>query len=266
MPFANVNGIRLHYRVDGTERNDAPWLVLGNALGADVTMWSPQIAAFSSLFRVLRFDTRGLGCSDAPAGPYTVEQWTADVLGLFDALSIERAHFCGISMSGLIGIALAARHGERVERLVLAHTAARIGTAELWRTRARQAREQGVRSLADATLQRWLSSEFTAREPLVHAAIRDAFVHADSEGYASNCEAIGTADLRAELRAIRAPTLVMTSRTDPSVSPSDSRALADGVAQSRFVELDDAQHLSNIEQAGRFTQTVLDFLTAATPN
>ncbi len=265
MSFVNINGIRLHYRVDGTQRSDAPWLVLANALGADVTMWSPQIAALSSRFRVLRFDTRGLGCSDAPPGPYTVEQWTGDVLGLLDALSIERAHFCGLSMSGLTGIALAARHGDRIDRLVLAHTAARLGTPDLWQARARQVREQGAHTLADATLQRWFSSAFAAREPLVHAAVRDAFVHVDNEGYASNCEAIGAADLRAELGAIRAPTLVMTGRGDPSVAPSDSRALAEGIASARFVELD-AQHLSNIERADEFTQTVLGFLTASTPN
>lgn len=261
MSFATVNGIRLHYRIDDTGRADAPWLVLANALGADLTMWTPQLAAFSSRFRLLRFDTRGLGCSDAPSGPYTVEQWAADLLGLLDALSIERAHFCGISMSGLTGIALAARHAERIDRLVLAHTAARIGAAEVWQARAHQVREQGTRALADATLQRWFSPGFAAREPLMCAAIRDAFVHADSEGYASNCEAIGAADLRAELGAIRAPTLVMAGRADASVPPGDSRALAAGVAGARFVELD-AQHLSNIERAEEFTQAVLDFLTA----
>lgn len=164
-------------------------------------------------------------------------------------------------MSGLIGIALAARYGERIDRLVLAHTAARIGTPEVWRSRARQAREQGTCSLADATLARWFSSAFTAREPLVHAAIRDAFVHMDGDGYASNCEAIGSTDLRVEAQAIRAPTLVITGRTDSSVAPDDSRALAQSIAGARFVELD-AQHLSNVEKAEDFTRTVLDFLSA----
>ncbi|WP_116137851.1 3-oxoadipate enol-lactonase [Trinickia diaoshuihuensis] len=260
MPFAVINGIRLHYRIDGIEHRDAPWLVLANALGADLTMWAPQIAAFSSRFRVLRFDTRGLGCSDVPPGPYTVGQWCADVLGLLDAFSIERAHFCGISMGGLIGVALAARHGARIDRVVLAHTAARLGTEQVWRSRAQQAREQGTRSLADATLQRWFSSAFAAREPLVHAAIRDAFAHMDSEGYASNCEAIGATDLRAETSAIHAPALVITGRADPSVPPGDSRALAQAIEGVRFVELD-AQHLSNIERADEFTRTVLDFLS-----
>lgn len=260
MSFANINGIRLRYRIDGAEHGEAPWLVLANALGADLTMWAPQIAAFSSRFRVLRFDTRGLGGSEAPPGPYTIEQWTQDMVRLLDTLAIDRAHFCGLSMGGLIGVAMGARHGDRIERLVLAHTAAKIGTRDVWQTRAHQSREQGARSLADATLARWFSSAFAAREPIAVAAIRDAFAHMDSEGYASNCEAIGAADLRAELGRIHAPTLVITGRGDPSVAPELSLALADGIAGARFVELD-AQHLSNIEQADEFTQAVLGFLT-----
>ncbi|MGN6316447.1 3-oxoadipate enol-lactonase [Trinickia sp.] len=261
MPFATINGIALHYRVDAAGRGDAPWLVLANALGADLTMWAPQIADFSSRFRVLRFDTRGLGCSDAPPGPYTIEQLTDDAIGLFDAMSIERAHFCGLSMGGLLGIALAARRPERVDHLVLAHTAARIGTPDVWAQRARQAREQGAGSLADATLQRWFSPAFAARQPIVVAAIRDAFVHMDSEGYAANCEAIGAADLNVQAAGIRAPTLVMTGNADPSVAPELSHALAQAIAGARFVQLE-AQHLSNIERADEFTRTVLEFLGA----
>lgn len=262
MSFATINGSRLHYRVDEPDNADAPWLVLANALGADLTMWAPQVAAFSSRFRLLRFDTRGLGCSDAPPGPYSIEQLTDDVLGLLDTLSIERAHFCGLSMGGLLGVALGARHGDRIDRLVLAHTAARIGTVDVWQQRAQQAREQGARSLADATLERWFSRGFAAREPIVVAAIRDAFAHMDSEGYAGNCEAIGLADLRGEAGRIHAPTLVVTGSGDPSVAPELSRALADSIAGARFVQLE-AQHLSNIERADEFTRTVLDFLTAS---
>ncbi|HTH75602.1 MAG TPA: 3-oxoadipate enol-lactonase [Trinickia sp.] len=261
MPFATINGIALHYRVDAAEHSDAPWLVLANALGADLTMWAPQIADFSSRFRVLRFDSRGLGCSDAPPGPYTIDQLTDDLVGLLDAMSIERAHFCGLSMGGLLGIALAARRPERVGRLVLAHTAARIGAPDVWAQRARQAREQGAGSLADATLQRWFSPAFAARQPIVVAAIRDAFVHMDSEGYAGNCEAIGAADLNVEAAGIRAPTLVMTGNADPSVAPELSHALAQAIAGSRFVQLE-AQHLSNIERADEFTRRVLEFLGA----
>jgi 3-oxoadipate enol-lactonase len=261
MSFARINGIRIHYRVDGAARSDAPWLVLANALGADLTMWAPQIAAFSSRFRVLRFDTRGLGCSEAQAGPYTLEQLTGDVLGLLDALSIERAHFCGLSMGGLLGIALATHHAQRLDRIVLAHTAARLGAPDVWHARAHQAREQGAHSLVDATLKRWFTSAFAAREALLVAAIRDAFVHTDDEGYASNCEAIGAADLRAEVGNIRSPALVITGRSDPSVAPELTRELAASIPGARLVEFD-AQHLSNVERADEFTQTVLDFLNA----
>src|SRR5260370_40511119 len=209
MPYAAVNGTHLYYRIDGAERADAPWLVLSNSLGTDVSMWAPQIEALSAHFRLLRYDTRGHGRSDAPSGPYTIEQLSGDVVGLMDALGIERAHFCGISMGGLTGIALAARHPERVGRVVLSNTAARIGSPEVWVPRARRARNEGMRAIVDAVVQRWLSAEFVAREPHLLAMLRDAFVHTNSEGYASNCEAIDAADLRPALVSITAHALVM---------------------------------------------------------
>lgn len=264
MPYVTVNGVSLCYRIDGAEHAehaDAPWVVLSNALGADVSLWVPQIGALSTAFRVLRYDARGHGRSSAPAGPYTIEQLSGDVIALMDALAIERAHFCGMSMGGLTGIALAARHGERIDRLVLAHTAARIGSSDVWVARARQAREETPRALAQATLQRWLSPAFIAREPILHAAFRDVFAHTDSEGYAANCEAIDAADLRAELARIAAPTLVLAGTHDASTPDEQGRMLAGNIAGARYVELD-AQHLSNVEQADAFTRAVLDFLRA----
>jgi len=119
MPFAAVNGIQLFYRIDATAGSDAPWLVLSNSLGADVSMWTPQVETLATKYRVLRYDTRGHGRSDAPRGPYTLDQLVGDVIGLLDTLDIKRAHYCGLSMGGLTGIALAARHPERFERVVL---------------------------------------------------------------------------------------------------------------------------------------------------
>ena len=119
MPFAAVNGIQLFYRIDATAGSDAPWLVLSNSLGADVSMWTPQVETLAAKYRVLRYDTRGHGRSDAPKGPYTLSQLVGDVIGLLDALGVKRAHYCGLSMGGLTGIALAARHPERFERVVL---------------------------------------------------------------------------------------------------------------------------------------------------
>ncbi|REE22553.1 3-oxoadipate enol-lactonase [Paraburkholderia sp. BL6669N2] len=260
MPYAAVNGTELHYRIDGDRHGNAPWIVLSNSLGTDLSMWAPQVAALSKHFRVLRYDTRGHGHSEAPKGPYTIEQLTGDVLGLMDTLKIARAHFCGISMGGLTGVALAARHGNRLERVVLCNTAARIGSPEVWIPRAARARTEGMRALADAVLPRWFTADYVEREPVVLALIRDVFVHTDKEGYASNCDAIDAADLRPEAPGIKVPALVISGTHDLAATPAQGRELAQSISGARYVELD-ASHISNIEKADAFTKTVIDFLT-----
>ncbi|WP_296663281.1 3-oxoadipate enol-lactonase [Paraburkholderia sp.] len=259
MPHAAVNDTKLFYRVDGATNRAAPWLVLSHSLGSNVSMWAPQIAAFSKHFRLLRYDTRGHGRSDVPHGPYTIGQLTGDVIGLLDHLGIERAHFAGLSMGGLTGVGLGARYASRIDRLVLCNTAAKLGSPEVWEPRAACARNEGMTVLAHAVLPRWFTAEFIARNPLVFAQVRDVFVHTDSEGYASNCDALNTADLRVEARSITAPTLVIASTHDVAATPAQGRELAESVRGARYVELDSA-HISNIEQADRFTKTVVDFL------
>ncbi len=260
MPYAAVNGTELHYRIDGDRHGNAPWIVLSNSLGADLSMWAPQVAALSKHFRVLRYDTRGHGHSEAPKGPYTIEQLTGDVLGLMDTLKIARANFCGLSMGGLTGVALAARHADRIERVVLCNTAARIGSPEVWVPRAAKARDEGMAALADAVLPRWFTADYIEREPVVLAMIRDVFTHTDKEGYASNCDAIDAADLRPEAPGIKVPALVISGTHDLAATPAQGRELAQAIAGARYVELD-ASHISNIEKADAFTKTVIDFLT-----
>ncbi|MFL9891224.1 3-oxoadipate enol-lactonase [Paraburkholderia sp. RL17-381-BIF-C] len=260
MPYAAVNGTELHYRIDGDRHGNAPWIVLSNSLGADLSMWAPQVVALSKHFRVLRYDTRGHGHSEAPKGPYTIEQLTGDVLGLMDTLKIARANFCGLSMGGLTGVALAARHADRIERVVLCNTAARIGSPEVWVPRAAKARNEGMAALADAVLPRWFTADYIEREPVVLAMIRDVFTHTDKEGYASNCDAIDAADLRPEAPGIKVPALVISGTHDLAATPAQGRELAQAIAGARYVELD-ASHISNIEKADAFTKTVIDFLT-----
>jgi 3-oxoadipate enol-lactonase len=262
MPYAAVNGTKLFYRVDGAANRTAPWLVLSNSLGSDMSMWSPQLVELSKRFRVLRYDTRGHGRSDAPPGPYTIEQLTQDVIGLLDHLEIERAHFAGVSMGGLTGIALGARFANRFERLVLCNTAAKIGSPEVWEPRAARARNEGMLALADAVLPRWFTAQFIERNPLVLAQVRDVFVHTDKDGYASNCDAINAADLRDEARTIKARTLVISGTHDLAATPAQGRELAASVPGARYVEFD-ASHISNVELADQFTQTVTDFLLEA---
>ncbi|RQH09134.1 3-oxoadipate enol-lactonase [Paraburkholderia dinghuensis] len=262
MPYAAVNGTKLFYRIDGVANVTAPWLVLSNSLGSDVSMWTPQLAAFSKHFRVLRYDTRGHGHSDVPPGPYTIAQLTLDVIGLFDHLGIERAHFVGLSMGGLTGVGLGARFASRIDRLVLCNTAAKIGSPEVWEPRAARARNEGMLALADSVLSRWYTTQFVERNPLVLAQVRDVFVHTDAEGYASNCDALNATDLRGEAGSIAAPTLVISGAHDLAATPAQGRELAESVLGARYVELD-AAHISNVELAGAFTQTVVDFLLEA---
>jgi 3-oxoadipate enol-lactonase len=259
MPYANVNGIRLHYRIDG-KHADAPWLVLSNSLGSDVGMWAPQAPVFAEHFRVLRYDTRGHGRSEAPQGPYTIEQLTGDVIGLLDHLGIERANYLGLSMGGLTGVGLAAFHAERFERMVLSNTAAKVGSPEVWVPRAAKARAEGLENLADAVLTRWLTPETVARAPQTYAFLRDTLVHTDAEGYAANCEALNTTDLREAARSIRKPVLVIAGELDMSTPAQLGRELADSIPGARYVEFPKASHLANLEVTENYNQTVLDFL------
>ncbi|QSN62279.1 3-oxoadipate enol-lactonase [Caballeronia sp. M1242] len=259
MPFAAINQTRIHYRIDATAGNDAPWLVLSNSLGADVSMWTPQVEAFAKHYRVLRYDTRGHGHSDVPPGPYTVDQLIGDVVALMDHLGIERANYCGLSMGGLTGIGLAARHPERFSRVVLSNTAAKIGSDAVWTPRAAKARETGgMAALTDSVIARWFTAPFIERERLVLANIRDVFRHTSGDGYASNCEAIRDADLREEAKTIALPVLVIAGTHDMSTTAEQGRELAGVIGGSRYVELD-AAHLSNIEKHDAYTHAVLDF-------
>lgn len=259
MPYATVNGVRLHYRIDG-KHADAPWLVLSNSLGSDVGMWAPQVPAFARHFRVLRYDTRGHGRSEAPQGPYTIEQLTGDVIGLLDHLGIERTNYLGLSMGGLTGVSLGAFHAERFERLVLSNTAAKVGSAEVWVPRAAKARAEGVESLADAVLMRWLTPEAMARVPQTYAFLRDTLAHTDAEGYAANCEALNAADLREAARTIRKEVLVIAGAMDLSTPAQLGRELAESIPGARYVEFPQASHLANLEVTDLYTETVLDFL------
>lgn len=262
MPYAAVNDTQLFYRIDGAANTTAPWLVLSNSLGSDVSMWTPQLVEFAKHFRVLRYDTRGHGHSAAPKGPYTIEQLTGDVIGLMDHLGIERAHFAGVSMGGLTGVGLGARFGNRIDRLVLCNTAAKIGTSEVWVPRAAKARNEGMLALADAVLPRWYTAEFMTQNPLVIAQARDVLVHTDNEGYASNCDAINAADLRGEAASIKAPTLVISGAHDLAATPAQGRELAESVPGARYVELN-ASHISNVELADEYNKLVVDFLLGA---
>jgi 3-oxoadipate enol-lactonase len=247
----------LHHELSGPE--GAPVLVLAHSLATNLRLWDPQLPALEAQFRVLRYDARGHGRSQATPGPYSIELLARDVLELMRGLAIERAHFCGLSIGGLVGMWLGAHAPESIDKLVLANTAARIGTRERWDARIRDVLRNGTRHLAPDLIARWFTPAFRERAPEVVAAAARMLQQTSAEGYAGCAAAIRDADLGPSLAAIRAPTLVIAGREDPATTPDEGRALARAIAGARFCELP-ASHLSNLEAPEAFSAELVRLL------
>ena len=259
MPFAEIKGFRTHYTLAGAA--GAPVLVFSNSLGTNLSMWNPQLPVFEKHFRVLRYDTRGHGQSSVTPGPYSIKQLGKDVLALLDILHLERVHFCGLSMGGMIGMWLGMNAPERLNRLVLCNTGAKIGTVEGWKTRIETVRKGGMKPVAAGVIERWFTPAFRAKASEEIAAIQDILENTNAEGYVANCAAVRDFDAREAISAIRVPTLVIAGAQDPATPPADGRFLAEKINGARYVELS-AAHLSNIEDRDRFNQEVSAFLNA----
>ena len=236
-----------------------PLLVLSNSLGTNLSMWEEQLPALAQRFCVLRYDTRGHGASSVTPGPYTVPQLGRDVLGLLDALKIDRVHFCGLSLGGMIGMWLAVNAANRVDRLVLANTAPQIGLPEVWNTRIENVRKGGLEAIADTVIERWFTRGFREREPEKVARTRAMLVATPPEGYIASCAAVRDMNQREAIRAIRHPTLVIAGTHDAVSPPAEGRKMAEAIAGAHYVELD-AAHIANIEAPERFTAELTGFL------
>ncbi|WP_211443175.1 3-oxoadipate enol-lactonase [Collimonas humicola] len=257
MPILKLDAEALFYSLDGPA--DAPVLVLSNSLGTTMAMWDGQAEALRQRYRVLRYDTRGHGGSPASAAPCTLQTLGQDVLHLLDALKIEKFHFCGISMGGLTGLWLALHAGDRLQKLVVADSAARIGTADGWRARAQLVQDSGMDAVADGAAGRWFTPAFIERAPDQVGRYVTALRACSPAGYAACCLALADADLRGELAAIKAPALLIAGRHDPVTTPADARFMQNAIAGAQYAELD-ASHLSNIEASADFNKVLLQFL------
>jgi 3-oxoadipate enol-lactonase len=257
MPFVELGELQTCYEMTGRER---PVLVLSNSLGTNFSMWEPQMSQFDQRFRVLRYDTRGHGRSSVIPGDYSIEQLGRDVLGLLDALNLERVHFCGLSMGGMIGIWLGIHASERLDRLVLCNTAARIGTKEAWNARIETVRKNGMHPVASAVIERWFTPEFRATSPQRVAKAQSMLENSPPDGYMACCAAIRDMDQSDAVVRITTRTLVIHGRSDPVTPPGDAHFLVTQIRGSAGVELN-AAHLSNVEQAEAFTDAVCSFLS-----
>ncbi|MFB7638152.1 3-oxoadipate enol-lactonase [Peribacillus butanolivorans] len=257
MSFINVNGAKLHYRFDGAA--DLPVLVLSHSLGTDLSMWDLQIPEFTQHFRVLRYDMRGHGTSEATPGPYTIEQLALDVVSLLDGLEIERANFCGISIGGMIGIWLAGNVPERLLKIALCNTAAYKAPAESFDSRIASVLKGGMDAVVNGSLKTCFSASFHDRAPSEVEKLRGMVLATSPEGYAACCAAIRDMDQRDTICRIPVPSLVIAGSEDLSMPSSVVQFLAEQIPDARYLELA-AAHLSNIEAAGPFTAEIVKFM------
>jgi 3-oxoadipate enol-lactonase len=257
MPIIEIEAAAFNVTCDGDP--GAPALLVANSLSSDLSMWDDQVPAWAERFYVIRYDGRGHGQSAVTPAPYTMDRLGRDAVAVLDALGVARAHFCGLSMGGMVGMWLLTHAPDRVNRAVLANTAAYMGPASLWDGRIALAQAGGMEATVEPTVQRWFPASFHAAAPAAIARMRAMIRRVPLEGYAGSCAAIRDMDQRDSIRAITAPTLVIVGAKDPATTPADGALIHAAIAGSRLATLD-AAHLSNIEQPAPFTRTVLDFL------
>ena len=258
MPFIAVDETRLYYRVEGN--HDQPTLFLAHSIGADHSLWDPQIPDLLPHFQVVRYDSRGHGGSDAPAGDYSIERLGRDIVGLADALGIDRFAFCGLSLGGMVGQWLGANAPQRLTHLVLANTSPHVPPAEFWETRRRTVLESGMKPILEGALQRSFSPETVANKDPRVGSYRRTLLGTNPVGYAGCCAAIRDMDHTSLLAKTSVPTLVIGGDRDlPTPWTGHGEVLAREIPGARAVRLP-AAHLSNLERPRSFTAALFDFL------
>ena len=256
-----ANGITIHCQIEGPA--EAPWLVFSNSLATDLSMWDPQAAHFSRTHRVLRYDQRGHGRSEAPAGRYSFDTLLRDALALMDALGIRRAHFCGLSMGGATAMGLAQQAPERLDRVIVCDSpcASTPASAQQWEERIGVAKSQGMAALADPTIARWFPPETVAARPTHLAKIREMILATPVNGFIGCSAALGDHDYRSAVKTVKNPVLFIAGEKD-GATPAAMRQMQAELQGSRYVELPGAGHISNLDQPDLFNRAREDFLRA----
>lgn len=255
--------MRLDHRLDGPD--GALVVVLSNSLGTTQELWSRQLPELAKRFRVLTYDHPGHGASELAEQPCTVEELAFGLLELLDELGLERVSLCGLSLGGMVGMALALEAPERVERLVLACTSAYLGPPEGWAERARLVRTEGMEAIADTVVGRWFTPRLSREESETVARFRATLAATPPEGYARCCEAVGAWDARERISAIAVPVLVVAAAEDPATPVEHAELIASRIPGARLHVLEGAAHLANVERADEFTSAVLDHLGQEVP-
>jgi 3-oxoadipate enol-lactonase len=239
-------------------------IVLGNALGTDLTTWDAVAGRLRATHRILRYDHRGQGRSGTLPGPESIEQLGRDVLALLDANGIRRAAYCGISLGGMVGLWLAANAPDRIDSLAVLCSSAHPGGEEAWRRRAAIVTKAGsTRPIAEGVAARWITAETADADPALVARLREMLVATPPAGYSACCMVLASLDLREGLRRVAVPTLVVGADGDEALPPAHSREIAAGIAASRLEIMERAAHLPVIERPEAVAALILGHLRVA---
>jgi len=253
-----VNGLRVNYEIAGS----GPSVTLSHSLACDLHMWDEQMNALTRKFTVLRYDTRGHGKSEAPAGAYTLDQLADDAHALLNALGIKQTHWAGLSMGGMIGQTFALKYPGVFKSMVLADTTSRYpaDAAGAWADRIQTAQSKGMAAVVDGTLARWFTEPYRKTNPPGVARVGASIKATPVAGFAGCCHAIPKIDLTHRLKEIKCPTLVIVGEQDPGTPVAMAREIHEAMPGSQLVIIPSAAHLSNIEQADAFTAALMKFL------
>jgi len=254
-----ANGITINYQLDGPD--GAPWLILSNSLATNLTMWDEQARELGRAFRVLRYDQRGHGGTEASRGRYTFEQLIADALALMDALAIKRAHFAGLSMGGATALGLALQHPDRLEKVIVCDSPCQSTptSSQQWEERIVLAQKQGMEALVEPTITRWFPPEVLQANPPHVDKVRQMIRTTPVEGFIGCAAALADHNYAAAVATVKRPVLFLVGEKDAAAAPM--RKLNEALPGSRYAELAGAGHISNLDQPAAFTRAVADFLS-----
>ena len=253
-----ANGIDINYEIEG----EGPWLTMSHSLACNLHMWDPQMPVLTKKFKVLRFDTRGHGQSSAPAGEYTLEQLADDLKGLLDALKIKQTHYAGLSMGGMIAQAFALKYPGVFQSMVLADTTSRRppNAGQMWGERIQNAQTKGMGVLVQGTLERWFTEPYRNSHKDVMEKIGNDIRNTPVNGFVGCCHAISKVDYLDRLKEIKVPALIIVGEQDHGTPPEAARVIQQNLPGSDLKIIPSAAHISNVEQAQVFNDSMLGFL------
>jgi 3-oxoadipate enol-lactonase len=260
LKYILANGIKIAYRIDGVTSPEAPVVILSNSLMSSHAMWDANMEALIQNYRVIRYDTRGHGNSEVTPAPYSIELLARDLVGLMDALNIEKAHLVGLSMGGMICQFVGANFPQRVLSLSLCDTASEMPPRSLWEDRFATARAQGIAGLAQGTIKRWFVADFVEKSPAKIEPVLKMILATPLEGYLGCASAVRDMAQTTMLLKVKAPTMVLVGRNDPACTVDQATVLHRMISGSEFVVIENAAHLSNIEKPFEFNKLLLNFL------